>query len=290
MIFVIIATCCRNNFLKEKSLFSVYCQKNIDPSLVKIIIVDDNHRINQRYSKDFVSIKQIVIQLRQMLNLAETDFQTYVINNTRTQHHSGTGAWNSGLYFITTFPNWKSSYVAILDDDDEYLPDYLSTCYQYTQETEKNICAAVFCRLIWKTESTKIIHELTLESLTQQNFFIGNPGVQGSNMFFLTSLILKIRGFDETFPNTTDRELMIRFLDYIELHNKISNQKYLLNVVEKPLVIHHNHNEKRVNTNLSLKKIGLDLFYKKYRNRFSEQDLFKSLERAKRLFKYEYKP
>lgn len=36
MIFVIIATCGRNNFLKERSLFSVYCQKNIDPSLVAI--------------------------------------------------------------------------------------------------------------------------------------------------------------------------------------------------------------------------------------------------------------
>lgn len=102
MIFVIIATCGRNNFLKERSLFSVYCQNNIDPSLVEIIIVDDNQRINQRYSKEFFSIKQIVIQLRQMLNLAATDFQTYVINNTRTQHNSGTGAWNRGLDFITS--------------------------------------------------------------------------------------------------------------------------------------------------------------------------------------------
>lgn len=291
MIFVIIATAWhRNNFLKEKSLFSVYHQKNIDPTLVTIIIVDDNDRMNQEYSTEYFSIKRIVIQLKEMLNLTETAFQTYVIKNTRTQHHSGTGAWNSGLHFITTFPNWESSYVAILDDDDEYLPHYLSTCFKHSQETERNIRAAVFCRLIWKTKNTEIVHELTPDLLTPQNFFIGNPGVQGSNMFIKTKALLDIGGFDETFPNTTDRELMIRLLDDIELRNQVSNPKYSIKVVEKPLVIHHNHSGKRVNTDILLKKTGLDLFYQKYRSRFSEQDFLKSLERAKRLFQYEYQP
>ncbi len=291
MIFVIIATAWhRNHLLKYRSLFSVYHQKNINPSLIKIIIVDDNDRMNQEYSPAYFSIKQIVIQLREMLNLTETAFQTDVIKNTRTQHHSGTGAWNSGLHFITTFPHWESSYVAILDDDDEYCPDYLSTCFQSIQKTEKNLYAAIFCRLIWKTEETEVIHKLTRDLLTPQHFFIGNPGVQGSNMFIRAKALLEIGGFDETFPNTTDRELMIRLLDNIERHNQLSNQKYLLKVVEKPLVIHHNHSGKRVNTDILLKKVGLDLFYQKYRVRFSEQDFLKSLERAKRLFQYEYQP
>jgi len=146
MIFVIIATAWhRNHFLKYRSLFSVYHQKNIDPTLVKIIIVDDNDRMNQEYSPAYFSIKQIVIQLREKLNLTETAFQTDVIKNTRTQHHSGTGAWNTGLYFVTAlFPHWESSYVAILDDDDEYCPDYLSTCFKYTQKTEKKSLCRCF--------------------------------------------------------------------------------------------------------------------------------------------------
>jgi hypothetical protein len=291
MIFVIIATAWhRNHLLKYRSLFSVYHQKNIDPSLVKIIIVDDNDRMNQEYSPAYFPIKQIVIQLREMLNLTETAFQTDVIKNTRTQHHSGTGAWNSGLHFITNFPHWESSYVAILDDDDEYCSDYLSTCFQFIQKNQKNLYAAIFCRLIWKTEETEVVHELTRDLLTPQHFFIGNPGVQGSNLFIRAKVLLEIGGFDETFPNTTDRELMIRLLDEIEQHNQVSNQKYLLKVVEKPLVIHHNHSGKRVNTDILLKKVGLDLFYQKYRARFSEQDFLKSLERAKRLFQYEYQP
>jgi hypothetical protein len=114
--------------------------------------------------------------------------------------------------------------------------------------------------------------------------------VQGSNLFIRAKVLLEIDGFDETFPNTTDRELMIRLLDEIERHNQVSNQKYLLKVVEKPLVIHHNHSGKRVNTDILLKKVGLDLFYQKYRDRFSEQDFLKSLERAKRLFQYESQP
>lgn len=289
MIFIIIATSHhRNQFLQERSLISVYHQKNINPNSVKIIIVDDNDRMNQEYSTDYFLIQQIVTQLRKKLNLVETAFQTYVINNTRTQHHSGTGAWNSGLHFITCFPNWESSYVAILDDDDEYLPDYLSNCFDYTQKITENVCAAVFCQLIWKTGNAKVIHKLTSNLLTAQNFFIGNPGVQGSNMYFLTRILLEIGGFDENFPNTTDRELMIRFLDYVEQHNIESKAKYLLKVIEKPLVIYHNHSGKRVNTDQLLKKIGLDLFYQKYRTRFSERDFLKSLERAKRLFQYEY--
>ncbi len=292
MIFVIIATAYhRNHLLKERSLFSVYHQKNINPNSVKIIIVDDNDRMNQEYSPAYFPIKQIVIQLRERLNLTKTAFQTYVIKNTRTQHHSGTGAWNTGMYFITAlFPHWESSYVAILDDDDEYCSDYLSTCFQSIQKTEKKCYAAIFCRLIWKTEETEVVHKLTRDLLTPQHFFIGNPGVQGSNLFIMAKVLLEIGGFDETFPNTTDRELMIRLLDEIERHNQVSNQKYLLKVVEKPLVIHHNHSGKRVNTDILLKKVGLDLFYQKYRDRFSEQDFLKSLERAKRLFQYEYQP
>jgi glycosyltransferase involved in cell wall biosynthesis len=189
---------------------------------------------------------------------------------------------------MMSFPNWESSYVAILDDDDEYLPDYLSTCYQ--QRTEKNIYAAIFCRLIWKTGDTEVVHELTSDLLTPRNFFIGNPGVQGSNLFIKATILLDIGGFDETFPSATDRELMIRLLDEIERHNQVSNQKYLLKVVEKPLVIHHNHGGKRVNSNIFLKKAGLDLFYQKYCTRFSKQDFLSSLERAKRLFQYEYQP
>lgn len=186
---------------------------------------------------------------------------------------SGTGAWNTGIFEAhRQFPN---DFVSILDDDDEYLPNHLADC---NTAIGKNTIA-VFQRLIWLNDDASTMNvDLTKEQLTAENFFIGNPGVQGSNMFFKTQNLVDIGGFDETLPNTTDRDLMIRFLWKNDLKN--------IEVIESIGVNHYNHKHEKVNNNISKKQKGLDLFYKKYKVHFSEKAYKKSLARAKAFFGY----
>jgi len=262
-------------------LTSVYRQIGIDKSEWNLFVVDDNEN-----ESEFFEIKKRIELLRNNLHLNYTEFPTTVLKNTRTRYMSGTGAWNTGIFYVKNFDNWKNSFIAILDDDDEWLPEYLQTCKNAVKESENII--AVFCQLIWRTNETDEIHDLTIEKLTQENFYIGNPGVQGSNTFINSQIFNELNGFDEAFPNSNDRELMIRLLDYIESENNKLKNKLECKVIEIPLVIHYNHNDIKVNNNFQSKKVALDLFYKRYKNRFSEIAFEKSITRAKKYFHYDY--
>ena len=266
---VIIATSQkRTDWLINRSLLSVYNQVGINKSEWSVIIVDDN-----KDKSEFVEIQKQINLLRNKLNLNLTDFPTTVIKNKRTQFMSGTGAWNTGVFEAHVIS--PDGFVSILDDDDEYLPNHLDECISGI----KTKTGAVFQRLIWHNDDKSTMNvDLTKESLTAENFFIGNPGVQGSNMFFKSQSFVEIGGFDERLPNTTDRDLMICFLWKNNL-NKIE-------VIEKIGVNHYNHRRQKVNNDIPRKQQGLDLFYKKYKPYFSEEAYQKSLIRAKNYFNY----
>lgn len=269
---IIIATSLRRtDWLVERSLKSVYTQKFVNASTISVLVVDDNKDENE-----FVNIAKEVEGLRSKLNLQKYEFPTVIIRNKRTRSMSGTGAWNTGIFeAYRKFPN---GFVSILDDDDEYLPNHLTDCITSTNTST----TAVFQRLIWQNDDRSTMNiDLTKDQLTAENFFIGNPGVQGSNMFFKTQNLVDIGGFDETFPNTTDRDLMIRFLWKNDLDN--------ITVVESIGVNYYNHSREKVNNEVLRKKRGLDLFYKKYKTHFSEEAYSKSLARAKAFFNYEPK-
>lgn len=258
----------RTDWLINRSLVSVYKQIGIDKSEWNVFIIDDNEM-----ETEFTEIQKRITLLRKSLKLNETDFKTTVLKNTRTRFMSGTGAWNTGIY--KSHKLFPSGFVSILDDDDEYLPYHLSDCLNAISENT----VAVFQSLIWKNEdNTTMNFNLTKDKISTENFFVGNPGIQGSNMFFKTKNLIEINGFDENLPNTTDRDLMIRFL--------WENDINLIKLVETIGVIHYNHKEEKVNNNILRKQQGLDLFYKKYKNYFSEEDYQKSLIRAKDYFSY----
>lgn len=266
---VIIATSQnRTDWLINRSLTSVYKQLGIDKSKWCVFVIDDNENENE-----FSEIVKRIEHLRKDLQLKEIEFPTTVLKNTRTRFMSGTGAWNTGIFeAYRQFPN---GFVSILDDDDEYLPNHLTDCVTAISEN----AVAVFQRLIWQNDDTSTMSvDLTKDKLTAENFFIGNPGVQGSNMFFKTQNLVDIGGFDETLPNTTDRDLMIRFLWKNDTNNIV--------VIETIGVTHYNHKRAKVNNDIPRKKQGLDLFYKKYKAHFSEEAYKKSLARAKAFFNY----
>lgn len=258
----------RTDWLINRSLNSVYRQIGIDKSEWNVFVVDDNEN-----EVEFSEIVKRIERLRKDLQLKETEFPTTVLKNTRTRFMSGTGAWNTGIF--EAYKQFPKGFVSILDDDDEYLPNHLTDCLTAISEN----AVAVFQRLIWQNDDKSTMNvDLTKDQLTTENFFIGNPGVQGSNMFFKTQNLVDIGGFDETLPNTTDRDLMIRFLWENDTNNIV--------VIETIGVIHYNHKREKVNNDIQRKKQGLDLFYKKYKAHFSEEAYQKSLLRAKAFFNY----
>jgi len=281
-IYIIIATSKkRTNLLINRALKSVYKQKNIKSENIKVIIVDDNHRNSiNKFSDEYDNINNKVSELRSNLNLKENQFKTFVLQNIKKQFFSGTGSWNTGIEFLKEQRQNNNSFTAILDDDDEYKENYLQECIK--QINSKTL--AVFAPIIWIEKELERIHYIKKEKLTPRHFIIGNPGIQGSNMFIKSELLEEIGGFDENLPSTTDRDLMIRLLDNIEKNY----HKSQIVVLKEPLIFHYADGKDRVTDDKIKKKQGLDLFYQKYKHRFSEIDFIKSLERAKKFFDYEY--
>lgn len=277
---VIIATALsRTDLLVSRCLRSVYIQSNVNPVEIDVIIVDDNPRIHSNFSDEFDKIKNGVAQLRLELGLPSNNFRTTVTPNIRTQGNSGTGAWNTGIY--RAYEQNPKEYVSILDDDDEYLPNHLSNCLNQIDAK----VSAVFQPLFWFNSNETIFNfPITLDDISEESFFIGNPGVQGSNMFFKTDSLIAISGFDEDLPNTTDRDLMIRFIQ--SMKERHSDYREAIRVLKDVGVKHYNHTQQKVNNDLVKKHLGLDLFYQKHRQTFASKDYEASLKRAQILFNY----
>jgi GT2 family glycosyltransferase len=276
-VLVLIATAYgRTEWLVDRALRSVYAQTGCDPRLVRVLIVDDNEPVaGAAASGRLGMIQDAVAPLRKGLALPDDVFPTEVIANVRTHGHSGTGAWNTGIQRFAAEGDADRSFVALLDDDDEWLPGYLSACL----ETVTPGTVAVFAHLEWVDERGSSPRPFAAEDLTPEAFFVGSPGVQGSNMFIATRLLARIGGFDEAFTGSCDRELMIRLLDALRPGEQIV-------VVPRVLVRHHHHRGPSVTTDLAAKHRALDRLYALYGARFSEGARQASLRRAQQLFGY----
>ena len=278
MIFVtvVIATSCgRTELLRDRSLVSVYLQRGVDPSRVRVVVVDDNAA-----REEFDRVCRAVRSLRASLDLRDDHFPTTCTRNARTSGHSGTGAWNTALDRMSAEALMPASWVAFLDDDDEYLPDHLAACLGGCEGD----VVGVFERLEWVRSTGVEPRPFGINDLTPEAFFVGNPGVQGSNMFIEFRALQTLGGFDETLPNTTDRDMMIRLLRYAQETGRG------VRALESVGARYHDHDGPRVNTDMERKHLGLARFYERHARDFSEASRRASYERARRLFGYEPRP
>ena len=261
---VIIAT----SFLRTELLFSRSLKSVLNQTYLPdyIVVVDDNENGNE-----FEIIAGRITKLKKT--------NIFCIRNFNTKHNSGAGAWNSGIEFLQSkFTDLERSYITILDDDDEWADTYLEKCANKVKERGVENTKAVFANLVRLHKEFEVKGSMSKENLTIDNFLIGNPGVQGSNMFFNANALLQIDGFDKTLKSCTDRDLMIRFLQ----QNSVNQIAF----VNETLVFHYAQSENTVTNNHSLKRVGLDNFYNKYLHLFTLYTLEQSLLRAEKLFAY----
>ncbi|MCZ2356772.1 MAG: glycosyltransferase [Bacteroidia bacterium] len=263
-IAVIIATKNRPFYLEERSLKSIIAQ-SLKPN--RIIIVDDSDK------QDSISKNKIIIE-----NFKNQAPKTSInhIQNHRTKGASG--SWNSAIDFLLLQnQSPENTFIAILDDDDddEWLPDYLKFCFQRAEQKSLDMVACDFYRIT----NQKEINEAP-SKLSTNDFLIGNPGIQGSNIFIRLSCFLEAGCFDENLKSSTDRDLCIRIAD-------LGDVRY--ERLSVPLMNHFAENDRNriSNPNSETKISGLNQFWLKHSKRMSieQKEYFK--KRAKILFNWE---
>ena len=110
-------------------------------------------------------------------------------------------AWNLGI------SNCDSDFVAIIDDDDLWLPNHLSLCASTADITSSDIVLTGFYSL-----GGSVFREdmLPPKTLVPTDFMTFNPGMRGSNIFVRRQVIEQCGGFDEELATSSDRGLGIR--------------------------------------------------------------------------------
>ena len=291
-VIVIIATSMsRTDILIERSLRSVYEQTNVNPKC--IFIVDDNKKSSQddKYSTEYWTIKDRVKSFRKEFfskklgiipdEILDSHFHTTVIPNKRTHGKSGTGAWNTAAFRAIRFG--LHNYIAILDDDDEWAQNYLHECLKKARlggkRKRKDFVAAVVTGILRKEQNRDIEIIPNKYTFTNREFYIGNPGFQGSNIFIRLRTFWEIGGFDENLSSATDRDLALRLIEYCSVL-KFPKIRFR----QQCFVTHHAYSPDRVTADPLLRGTGLRSFYAKYLHFMNDEEKEQSLLRAKRLF------
>jgi GT2 family glycosyltransferase len=195
------------------------------------------------------------------------------IMNTHAQNVSG--AINSGLEHLDR-GNYldNNMFVGLLDDDDWWEPRYLENCVKFSYEYESDWIVPGLIRYDEKNplgSKQPIPHVLSVS-----DFLVGNPNVQGSNLFVRAKNFKEVGRYDETLPSTTDRDICLRLLQKGTKYTILFNH-----------LVHHDafaRSDRLSQPGSNRKREGLKAFYEKYSELMNgeQKAIFKA--RAKELF------
>lgn len=187
-IVALVATANRDALLVERSLRSI-AEQAVLPA--RVVVVYD--------SRDDADVERLRQRLR--------DFPVPIefLNNRRT--HGASGAWNSGIDHIArTSDRPDAVHVAILDDDDAWTPEHLSSLLECIRAG-----AAIVCTPFRRNENGREPKEIRPPEYPEPSaFFVRNPGIQASNLAVRLDMLWEAGCFDEALRACTDRDLCIR--------------------------------------------------------------------------------
>lgn len=196
-------------------------------------------------------------------------FGFQVFKNQRTNNYAG--ALNTAVELIIKANGIDDDlYFASLDDDDEWLPNYL-------QEIEINNLDNYDLLVGNLLRSSAAENNLLIlpNYLSEKDFLIGNPGISGSNTFIRLTTLLKAGAFDEGLSATIDRDFFVR----------VFQQKPKYKLVKKHLVTQHTDNDRaRVTTNRTKKEESLRVFFYKYQYLMNEDEKEQFYQRSEKIF------
>lgn len=161
----------RLHLLTGRALRSI-AEQSSKPAAV--IVVSDNDPLSNFLDED--EIKRCF----------DDDYKdnVHLICNTRTRGNSGTGAWNTGIIHALAF--WEDYWVAILDDDDEWLSNHIELCLKAAGGS----CQWIASGIVRGSKSGRKSEPLPIAEPRADDFFTTNPGIQGSNLFVQVKALL----------------------------------------------------------------------------------------------------
>ncbi|CAI8872524.1 glycosyltransferase family 2 protein [Priestia megaterium] len=202
---VIVPTYKRPKYLK-RAIDSVLNQtyKNIE-----LIVVDDNNDGD----RSRLETQNLMAQFHD----ERINYIKHKVNK------NGAAARNTGIKYST------GSYIAFLDDDDEFFPERIELLVEKMESIDKTwgVCYTGYIKYMKNNKvikgKEKIEGDAYLQAL-MRNIFIG----AGSNLFVRKEIVEEINGFNESFTRNQDIEFLLRIL-----------KNYKITYIDKELLIVH---------------------------------------------------
>jgi glycosyltransferase involved in cell wall biosynthesis len=150
--------------------------------------------------------------------------------------------------------------LAFLDDDDEWLPSYVSEVLsRFESQGLDVICADLFCQF---DDGVDRPGKSAPDQLSPELFFTRNPGLIGSNFVIRQSVYRRMSGFDESLPNCDDRDFGLR----LSLCGDVKYQRLGIRLVR-----HYAHNGPRLcSRDGEAIRVGISRFYELHAHRMSD--------------------
>ena len=255
-IAAVVATHNRPVLLANRSLRSIALQTR-PPDI--LVVVDDSDPKARHANKEIVA------------DLRIEGTRIFYLENQRTP--GAAGAWNTVLSELQGIA--PTAYIAILDDDDSWDPDYLRSCEQKSSELNLDMVVAGIIRHESPRDAGR--PQSIPERLDTNDLLVRNPHIQGSNLYVRLGKLLEAGTFDESLRSTTDRDICIRLADLGSVR---------FGAVRRHLVHHYAENERlRLSTRGGdAKRAGLSRFFLKYQGRMSSEQKDAFLRRSRELF------
>jgi glycosyltransferase involved in cell wall biosynthesis len=229
---VIVPTCDRPALL-ERALRSVAGQEFAP---LEIIVVDDTG-----------SQRRDLVRHVDRLDISSV----HIVANA---HGKGvSGARNTGAELAA------GELLAFLDDDDEWLPSYLSKATRQFESGDLEVlCGDLLCQF---HDGVDRPGKAAPDRLLPESFLTGNPGLMGSNLILTKSLYQTIGGFDESLLAAEDSDLGLR----LSLRNGVKYGR-----LSQRLVRIHQHSGARLTTPASAAmSAGIRRFYELHSERMT---------------------
>lgn len=201
---VVLLTATRNRgaFLETRFVPSVLGQERLPDH---VVVVDDSNRGQGSGARAAVArLRRAGLEV------------TYL---PPTSRHGLGAAWNRGLRAARAL--FPEAWIAGLDDDDWWEPVHLAACLRAAERTGADV---LFARSTPVRDGARLT-PFDRGKPTLVAFLRGNPGFQGSTMFFRLSVVLAVGGFDRTMPSTLDRDLAVRLLQRGEARWAVSGAR-----------------------------------------------------------------
>ena len=159
------------------------------------------------------------------------------------KNKGGSAARNTGIKAA------KGKYIALLDSDDEWLPEKIDKQVKEMKNLSSDIWGGIYCGFYYANSKNKMGEPTKKGNLKKE---ILNREVNlcaGSTILLNRGTIDKIGLFDESFKRHQDLEYLIRFFRY-----------YKLSIIKEPLVKIYGHNVPKAQDFVKIKKRYLSKF------------------------------